>query len=214
MQRGIKNSGRDRIIYFITCGYHVPEPTRLAKMSKPLQPSRHRFWKLAWGTREICHVWDTPRSLPLHVPLTHPPRRMHRLADSPQRDFGRPRWIVFFTGELREHWQLLAHRSHSLPCTGASCTSGISPHPLLSLPLSTACRISPCCHTLRRRSSTVRTLCLRREKWDHDPPTVSTTNLKNLINYTAAAEFSTTSLTCVQSCKERNFKYSPQRYLH
>ena len=27
------------------CGYHVPEPTRLGKMSKPLRPSRHRFLK-------------------------------------------------------------------------------------------------------------------------------------------------------------------------
>ena len=65
-----------------------------------------------------------------------------------------------------------AHRSHSLPCTGASCISWTSFHPLLSFPLSTACCIRPCCHTLRRRSSTVRTLCLRREKWDHDPTTV------------------------------------------
>ena len=30
---------------FHECGYHVPEPTCLGKMSKPLQPSRHRFWK-------------------------------------------------------------------------------------------------------------------------------------------------------------------------
>ena len=39
------------------------------------------------------------------------------------------------------------------------------------------CCTSSCCHTLRCRSSTVRTLCSHREEWDHDPPTVSTRNL-------------------------------------
>ena len=38
------------------CGYHVPEPTRLGKMSKPLQPSRHRFWKDCLGNTGDCHV--------------------------------------------------------------------------------------------------------------------------------------------------------------
>ena len=48
--------------------------------------------------------------------------------------------------------------------------------PCLSL-LSTEYSLSRCCHTLRRCSSTVRTLCLRREEWDHDPPAVTTRNL-------------------------------------
>ena len=48
----------------------------------------------ARGTREIVMSGNSPRSL-LHIPPTVPPRRIHRLADSPQRDFGRPRWIVF-----------------------------------------------------------------------------------------------------------------------
>ena len=45
--------------------------------------------------------------------------------------------------------------------------------PCLSL-LSTDYCLSPCCHTPRRFSLTVRTLCLRREEWDHDPPAVTT----------------------------------------
>ena len=45
--------------------------------------------------------------------------------------------------------------------------------PCLSL-LSTDYCLSPCCHTLRRCSLIVRTLCLRREKWDHYPPAVTT----------------------------------------
>ena len=49
--------------------------------------------------------------------------------------------------------------------------------PCLSL-LSTDYCLSPCCHTLRRCSLTVRSLCLRREEWDHDPPAVTTRNLR------------------------------------
>ena len=40
--------------------------------------------------------------------------------------------------------------------------------------LSTDYCLSPCCHTLRRCSLTVKTLCLRREEWDHYPPAVTT----------------------------------------
>ena len=40
----------------------------------------------------ICIV--PPRHLFLHVPPTDPPRRIYRLADSPQWEFGRPRWMV------------------------------------------------------------------------------------------------------------------------
>ena len=48
--------------------------------------------------------------------------------------------------------------------------------PRLSL-LSTDYCLSPCCHTLRRCSLTVKTPCLRREEWGHDPPAVTTRNL-------------------------------------
>ena len=47
--------------------------------------------------------------------------------------------------------------------------------PCLSL-LSTQYCLSPGCHTFRRCSLIVRTLCLRREEWDHDPPAVTTRN--------------------------------------
>ena len=47
---------------------------------------------------------------------------------------------------------------------------------LVSPLLSTDYGLSPCCHTLRHRSLTVRTLCLRREEWGHDPPAVTTRN--------------------------------------
>ena len=47
--------------------------------------------------------------------------------------------------------------------------------PCFSL-LSTDYCLSPCCHKLRRCSLTVKTLCVRREEWDHDPPAVTTRN--------------------------------------
>ena len=58
-------------------------------------------------------------------------------------------------------WQLLALRFHLFICLSLSC---LPPDYCLS----------PCCHALRRCSSTVRTLCSRREKWRHYPPAVST----------------------------------------
>ena len=39
------------------CGYHVPGPTHLGKMSKPLLPSRLRLWKPCSGISGDCHVW-------------------------------------------------------------------------------------------------------------------------------------------------------------
>ena len=39
------------------CGYHVPGPTRLGKMSKPLLSFRLRFWKPCSGNPGDCHVW-------------------------------------------------------------------------------------------------------------------------------------------------------------
>ena len=38
------------------CGYHVPGPTRLGKMSKPFVSSRLRFWKPCSGNSGDCHV--------------------------------------------------------------------------------------------------------------------------------------------------------------
>ena len=64
----------------------------------------------------------------------------------------------------RERRQLLALRSHF---------SSVLVSPLLS----TGYCLSPCCHRLRRCSLTVRTLCLRREECDDDPPAVTTRNL-------------------------------------
>ena len=93
-------------INYAKCGYHVPEPTRLGKMPKPLQPwqpSRHRFWKDRLGnTGDLsCLEYATEPSPPRSADGSS--ARIHRLADPPQRDFGRPRWIVPFTRELREH---------------------------------------------------------------------------------------------------------------
>ena len=48
--------------------------------------------------------------------------------------------------------------------------------PCLSLLSTDYYCLSPCCHTLRRCSITVRTLCLCGDEWDHDPPAVTTRN--------------------------------------
>ena len=43
----------------------VPELTRLGRMSKPLRPSRHRFWKTRLGNSGDLPCLDSLRSLPL-----------------------------------------------------------------------------------------------------------------------------------------------------
>ena len=48
----------------------------------------------ARGTREIVVSGNSPRILLLHTPPTDTPRRIYRLADSPWRDFGKPRGKV------------------------------------------------------------------------------------------------------------------------
>ena len=48
-------------ITFVLCGYHVPGPTRLGKMSKPLLPSRLRFWKPA--SQSSCPFFFCPTFL-------------------------------------------------------------------------------------------------------------------------------------------------------
>ena len=67
------------------------------------------------------------------------------------------------------------------PTAEGAMTTARPPRSLIICPclsvLSTDYCLSPCCHTLRRCSLTVRTLCVRREEWDHDPPAVTTSNL-------------------------------------
>ena len=102
----------------------------------------------------------SPRILLLHIPPTDPLRRIYRLADSRGGTLESP-----------------AGRSFDPSAEGAMTTArpplSLLICPCLSL-LSTDYCLSPCCHTLRRCSLIVRTLCLRREKWDHYPPAVST----------------------------------------
>ena len=93
----------------------------------------------------------SPRILLLHIPPTDPLRRIYRLADSCGGTLGSP-----------------AGRSFDPSAEGAMTTA----RPPLSL------IICPCLSLLSTYycgcSLTVRTLCLRREEWDHDPPAVTT----------------------------------------
>ena len=151
-------------------------------MSKPPRPSRHRFWEARVGNTGDLSCLE-------HATESSPPRSAdgYSAADTPPSGFpaaGLLKAPLDCSFDTRAEGALTIARTplSFVLGTGASCTSGTYYHPLLSLPLSTACCISPCCHTLRRhtlrrRSSTVRTLCLPREKWDHDPPTVLTANL-------------------------------------
>ena len=176
--------GGVRALSPLKLGYHVPGPTRLGKMSKPLQPSRHRFWKDRLGNTGDLSCLE-------HATEPSPPRSADgsSAADTPPSGF-----------PAAGLWKAPLDCSF-YPRAGGALTTARPPLSLLllllttpfltpvllaplgvllilsCLSLSTACCISPCCQTLRRRSSTVRTLCLRREKWDHDPPTVLTTNL-------------------------------------
>ena len=114
----------------------------------------------ARGTREIVMSRTSPRILLLHLPPTDPLRRIHSLADSRGGTSESP-----------------AGRSFDPSAEGAMTTAR---PPLLLLIclcfslLSTDYGLSPCCHTLCRCSLIVRTLRLRREKWYHYPPTVTT----------------------------------------
>ena len=103
----------------------------------------------ARGTREIVMSRTSPRILLLHVPPTDPLRRIYRLADSRGGTLSSP-----------------AGRSFDPSAEGAMTTA----RPPLSLTiclclslLSTDYCLSPCCHTPRRCSLIVRTLCFRRE---------------------------------------------------
>ena len=127
-----------------------------------LTPSRLRFWKPCSGNSGDCHVWK----------LVTDPSPPHSADGSPAANI----WPGGFS----------AARLWKAPLDGPECRgsddncspSALTYHLSLSLSLLSTdyyC-LSPCCHTLRRCSLTVRTLCLRREEWDHDPPAVTTRN--------------------------------------
>ena len=125
-------------------------------MSKPLLSTDTRGTR---ETREIVMSRTLQRTL-LHMPLTDLLRRIYRLADSRSGTLESPAGR-FFDPRVEGALQLLPLPSLFFICPGLSL-------------LSTDCCLSPCCLTLRRCSSIVRTLCLRREKWGHYPPAVST----------------------------------------
>ena len=108
----------------------------------------------------------SPRILLLYIPPTDPLRRIYHLAISRSGTLDSP-----------------AGRSFDPSAEGAMAIARppllLLISPCLSLQ-STGYRLSPCCHTLRRCSLTVKTLCLRRGEWDHDPPAVTTRNLTHV----------------------------------
>ena len=90
---------------------HVPGPTRLGKMSKPLLSSRFRFWKPCSGNSGNCHVWK------LATEPSHYSADGSSAADiSPSGFSGAGLWKAPLDGLLtrvpRERWQLLALRCH------------------------------------------------------------------------------------------------------
>ena len=106
---------------------------------------------------------NSPRSL-LHIPPTDPP------VD------GYIAWRILRSGTLEgpAGWSFD-------PSAEGAMTTARPPLSLIICPcLSTDYCLNPHCHTLRRCSLTARTLCLRREEWDHDPPADTTRNLRNL----------------------------------
>ena len=86
------------------------------------------------GTREIVMSESSPRNL-LHITPTDPPRRIFRLANSRQRDFGKPHWMVLWP-ECRgsdDHclpYALTSHLSFSLLSTGLLYLPVLSHTPL------------------------------------------------------------------------------------
>ena len=76
-------------VCILTRRVHVPGPTRLGKMSKPLCLPDFVSGTYARGTREIIMSGNTPRILLLHIQPTDPLRGICLPADSPQRDFGK-----------------------------------------------------------------------------------------------------------------------------
>ena len=100
----------------------------------------------ARGTREIVMSGNSPRIL-LHIPPTDPPRRIHRL------------WQILRGGTLESPSGWSFDPSAEGAMTTARPPLSLIICPCLSL-LSTDYCLSPCCHTLRRCSLIVKTLCL------------------------------------------------------
>ena len=125
-------------------------------MSKPLLPSRLRFWKL--GSLEAM-LGELGRMSCLET-------RRGAFSSTFRRRILRGGYIESPAGWSFDPSAEGAMTTARPPLSLIIC-------PCLSL-LSTDYRLSPCCHTLRRCSLTVGTLCLRREEWDHDPPAVTT----------------------------------------
>ena len=147
----------------------------------------------AQGTRVMSG--HSPRIL-LHIPPTDPPRRIYRLADSSQRNLSP------------------AGRSFDPSAEGAMTTAR-PPLPLIICPCLSLLS-TDYLHTLRRCSLTVRTLCLRREEWDHDPPAVTTRNssrrgLKQFFTYRSTV---TGSSTAGETNRQRDWDTQPPTPTH
>ena len=103
--------GRKLINYCLECGYHVPGPTRLGKMSKPLLPSRLHFWKPCSENSGDCHVWKLATD-----PSPHSADGSSAADISPGGFSAAGLWKAPLEGPLtrvpRERRQLLALRSH------------------------------------------------------------------------------------------------------
>ena len=135
-------------------------------MSKPVIPSRLRFWKPCSGNSGDCHVWRLDTE-----PSPHFRQRISR--------GGYIAWRILRSGTLEG---LAGWSFH--PSAEGSMTTARPPLSLLICPcpslLPTDYCLNSCCHTLRHSSLTVKTLCLRRGEWDHDPPAVTTRNLTHV----------------------------------
>ena len=147
----------------INCEYHVPGPTPLGKMSKNLSAFQSLFEEGMLGELGRLSYLET-----LHGAFSTFRRRILRGVYIA--------WRVLRSGTLEGAggWSFD-------PSAEAAMTTARPPLSLIVCPclclLSTDYCHSPCCHTLRRCSLTVVTLCLRREEWDRDPQAVKTMNL-------------------------------------
>ena len=92
------------------CGYHVPGPTRLGKMSKPLLHSRLRFCKPCSGNSGDYHVWKLATDPSLHSADGSFAADISRVGFSAAGLWKAP-LDGPLTRVLRERWQLLALRS-------------------------------------------------------------------------------------------------------
>ena len=136
-------------------------------MAKPLLPSDFVSGSHARGTGEVVMSGNSPRILLLHI------RRILR--------GGYIAWRILHSGTLKSP----AGRSFDPSAEGA-LTTARPPLPLIICPclplLSTDYCLSSCCHTLRRCSLTVRTLCLHREV-GRDPTPLCVSKVFLQLNY-------------------------------